>query len=326
MPRLIARRRLWPLLAAGLLLAILAAAWGTWRDPYLMVRAEFERQRLFAGLSAGRVQAAGHRWAYAYREERAPDAPTIVMIHGFTGSKENWYPLARALDEDYRLLVPDLPGWGQSQRRRGIDYGFVQQAAHVDAFIRALSPDAPVILLGHSMGGGIAALVAARYPKRIAAVGLIDAAGVRFRDNAFGLDVLAGENPFAVRDDASLQRYVDIVFHDEQAKPWIPWPASAGLIRKRRADAAFEQAVLDRIGRGEEAMLPGREAGAIRQPALLLWCRQDRVIDPSALDAYAARIPQARKVLLDGCGHMAIVERPREVAAAVAALAATAAR
>ena len=324
MPRLIARRRLWPLLAAGVALAVLLAAWGTWRDPYLMVRAEFERQRLLAGLSSGTVHAAGHRWVYAQRAAARADAPTIVMVHGFTGSKENWYPLARALGDDYRLLIPDLPGWGQSQRRRGVAYGFERQAAHVEAFIRALSPDAPVVLLGHSMGGGIAALVAARHPQRIAAVGLIDAAGVRFRDNAFGLDVLAGKNPFAVQDDASLQRYVDIVFHDPAAKPWIPWPASAGLIRKRRADAAFEQSVLDRIGRGDEAMLPGREAAAIRQPALLLWCRQDRVIDPSALDAYAARIPQARKVLLDGCGHMAIVERPRQVAEAVAALAAAA--
>jgi abhydrolase domain-containing protein 6 len=321
MPRLIARRRLWPLLAVGLLLAVLAAAWGTWRDPYLMVRGEFVRQRLFAGLSAGSVRVAGHRWTYAQRAATGPDAPTIVMVHGFTGSKENWYPLARALGDGYRLLIPDLPGWGESQRKPGVAYGFVQQAAHVDAFIRALSPDARVVLLGHSMGGGIAALVAARYPDRVAAVGLIDAAGVRFRDNAFGLDVLAGKNPFGVQDDASLQRYVDIVFHDQDAKPWIPWPASAGLIRKRRADADFEQAVLDRIGRGEEAMLPGREAAAIRQPALLLWCRQDRVIDPSALEVYARRIPQARKVLLEGCGHMSIVERPRAVAEAVAALA-----
>ena len=93
-------------------------------------------------------------------------------------------------------------------------------------FIQALSPDKPVVLLGHSMGGGIAALVAARYPQRVAKVGLLDAAGVRFNDNQFGLDVLAGKNPFAVSDAASLQRYIDIVFHRQQAKPWIPWPAS----------------------------------------------------------------------------------------------------
>ena len=304
-----------------LLLAIAAlAAIALWRDPFLLVRGEFARQRVAAGLSQGTIDAAGHRWTYAYRDADAADAPVIVMIHGFTGSKENWYPLASELGGRYRLLIPDLPGWGASERKPGTVYGFPEQAAHVAAFIRALSPGTPVVLLGHSMGGGIAVLAATRYPRDVAKVGLLDAAGVRFKDNQFGIDVLAGENPFGVHDEASLQRYIDIVFHDAAAKPWLPWPASTGLIRKRRADAAFEQGVLDRIGRSSESLLPGEEAARIRQPTLLLWCRQDAVIDASALDIYAQRIPQARKVLLDGCGHMSLMERPREVADAVVAL------
>ena len=141
-----------------------------------------------------------------------------------------------------------------------------------------------------------------------------------FKDNRFGLDVLAGRNPFGVEDAASLQRYIDTVFFDAKAKPWIPWPASSALIEKRRRDAAFEQSVLDRIGRGSEAVLPGEEAARIRQPALLLWCEQDAVIDASALALYARRIPQARRVLLDGCGHMSPMERPRQVADAVVKL------
>ena len=291
-----------------------------WRDPFLLVRGEFARQRVAAGLSRGTVEVAGHRWSYAYRDADAPDAPTVVMLHGFTGSKENWYPLAAALGGRYRVLIPDLPGWGESERKPGAVYGFTEQAANVEAFIRALSPGKPVVLLGHSMGGGIAAMAAARYPREIAKVGLLDAAGVRFKDNAFGLDVLAGRNPFAVEDEASLKRYIDIVFHDARAKPWLPWPASTALIRKRRADAGFEQDVLARIGRSEDSLLPGQEAASIRQPTLLLWCRQDAVIDASALELYAQRIPQARKVLLDGCGHMSLMERPAEVAGAVVAL------
>lgn len=310
--------------AALAVLAIAAssvvAALVLWRDPFLLVRGEFARQRVAAGLSRGSVEVAGHRWSYAYRDADTPDAPTVVMVHGFTGSKENWYPLAAALGGRYRLLIPDLPGWGESERKPGAVYGFSEQAANVDAFVRALSPGKPVVLLGHSMGGGIAAVVAARYPRDIARVGLLDAAGVRFKDNPFGLDVLAGRNPFAVEDDASLQRYIDIVFHDAKAKPWLPWPASTALIRKRRADAAFEQDVLARIGRSEESLLPGEEAVRIRQPALLLWCKQDAVIDASALELYAQRIPQARKVLLDGCGHMSLMERPAEVADAVVEL------
>ena len=106
----------------------------------------------------------------------------------------------------------------------------------------------------------------------------------------------------------------------ESAKPIIPWPASSALIAWRKREAAFEQRVLDRIGRSEERFLPGEAAVRIRQPALLLWCRQDVVIDHSAMDLYAAQMPQASKVLLDDCGHMSIVEKPEQVAVAIEAL------
>lgn len=308
---------LWRVVLGVLALALVAGALALWRDPFLLVRLEFARLRRAAGLSRGSVDAAGHRWVYAWRDADTAQAPTVLMLHGFTGCKENWYPLAQALGGRYRLLIPDLPGWGDSERKPDAVYGFAEQAANVAAFLRALSPDRPVVLLGHSMGGGIAALAAARYPDLIVRVGLFNAAGVRFNDNAFGLDVLAGNNPFAVTDAATLRRFVDMVFFDDAAKPWIPWPASAALIARRRRDAAYEQAVLDRIGRGQDSLLPGEAAAGIHQPALLVWGRQDAVIDPSALELYASRIPQARKLLLDGCGHMSIAERPRAVADAV---------
>src|SRR5690606_18555501 len=134
-----------------------------WRDPDVVVRAEYARQRVAAGLSQAGVRAVGHRWAYAYSDQAPADAPTVVMLHGFTGSKENWYPVAARLQGRYRLLLPDLPGWGQSERLRGEDYGFSAQAERVAAFLRARSPGRPVVLLGHSMGGGIVPLVAARH-------------------------------------------------------------------------------------------------------------------------------------------------------------------
>lgn len=240
-------------------------------------------------------------------------------MHGFTGSKENWYPLVRALDGAYAVAVPDLPGWGATQRIAGADYGYGAQARRVARFIEALPQrnGRAVVLVGHSMGGGIAALVAAQRPDLVARVALIDAAGLRFADNAFGRAVLAGDNPFEVRDAATLERYLSILFHDRRGAPWIPWPANHVYIAHRRREAAFEQRVLDSIGRGDERFAPGDAAARIRQPALLLWCRQDRVIDASALDLYAARMPQATRVLLDGCGHMAMMEQPRAVAAAL---------
>ncbi|SFK50745.1 alpha/beta fold hydrolase [Lysobacter sp. cf310] len=315
------RARLAAALVAAALFATVAVL--LWRDPYRVVLADYNRQRILAGLSRDSLKLDDHRWVYAYNDEAPAGAPVLVMVHGFTGSKENWYPLAQRLRGRYRLLIPDLPGWGESQRRDGGDYGFVAQSARLARFIEQVARPrgGEVVLLGHSMGGGIAALTAARHPRAVDRLGLFDAAGVRFRDNRFGVQVLAGHNPFAVADGAGLQRYLDTVFYDAAAKPTIPWPADEIYIARRKRDAAFEQTVLNRIGRGPERFLPGEEAARIRQPTLLLWCRQDAVIDASAMALYAARMPQARQVLLDGCGHMSPVERPDAVAQAIAQLA-----
>ena len=317
------RARLAAVLVAAASFATVAVL--LWRDPYRVVLADYTRQRIAAGLSRDSVEVGDHRWVYAYNDDAPADAPLLVMVHGFTGSKENWYPLAQRLRGRYRLLIPDLPGWGESQRRAGGDYGFVAQSARLARFIEQVARPrgGRVVLLGHSMGGGIAALTAARYPRDVDRVGLLDAAGVRFRDNRFGVEVLAGRNPFAVEDTGSLQRYLDTVFFDAAAKPAIPWPADDIYIARRKRDATFEQSVLGRIGRGPERFLPGDAAAQIRQPVLLLWCRQDAVIDSSAMALYAARMPQARQVLLDGCGHMSLVERPDAVAQAVTELAGT---
>jgi abhydrolase domain-containing protein 6 len=318
MPLRLTRARTVALGAAVLVCALVAWAW---RDPMAPLRAVMALQGAWVGLSEKRIVIGDHRWAYDEREAASDDATTVVMVHGFTGSKENWYPLAARLRGRYRLVIPDLPGWGESQRVTGADYGFSAQAGRLSAFLAQVRRDgSPIVLVGHSMGGGIVAITSARHPELVARVGLIDAAGVRFADNRFGIEVLAGQNPFAVHDAASLQRYLDTVFHDRGVQPSIPWPASRAVIDWRIAQAPFEQQVLDRIGRSDERFLPGEAAAAIRQPALLLWCRQDRVIDPSAMALYAAKMPQAMQVSLDGCGHMSIMEKPDEVAAAVALL------
>lgn len=299
---------LWLSLALMLLLAALALlAW----KPGLALRAVFAAERRRAHASIASLDAAGHRWRY-FESGAAGDAGTLVLVHGFTGFKENWLPLMRRLYPRHRILAPDLPGWGESERRADADYGYAAQAERLAAFLRATTT-APVALVGHSMGGAVAALLAARHPRLVARLVLMDAAGVRFDDNEFGLAILRGEHPFGVGDRGELRRYLALLF---ERPPRVPWPASAALVRRRRADADFEQAVLAAL-RGDEAFLPGEEAAKIRVPTLLLWNRDDRVIDASAARLYAERLPDARIVLLDGGGHMPMMERPADTARAI---------
>jgi len=320
MARISPRQARWANAVAGAILLAMALAF--WRDPGLVIRSEFAKQRLLLGGRSHDSVAGGHRWVWTEIPAKDADAPTLVLVHGYTGNKENWYRLARAFDHRYRLVIPDLPGWGQSERKPGADYGYVAQSARLADFLKLpeVSGGKPVTLVGHSMGGGIVALTAARFPGLVGRVALLDASGVRFDDNRFGEDVLDGKNPFAVTDEASLQRYLHIVFGDPAAIPYLPWPVDGIYIDQRKRDGAFEQSVLNRIGRGDEAFLPGVEAAKIDQPALLLWCADDQVIDPSAMALYGERIHQASRVLLDGCGHMVQMERPGEVAGALALL------
>jgi pimeloyl-ACP methyl ester carboxylesterase len=299
--------------------------------PEWFLSAEFARERLLAGARRRTIDAAGHRWSYldagkprSARRRSAvfapdPPKPVIVLVHGFTGGKENWLSLMRALAPGCRVIAPDLPGWGDSERHAGGDYGANAQVERLAAFLRALpqivgGEGPPALLVGHSMGGQITGLLAARHPELVARLVLMSASGVLFEENAFGLGVLAGENPFAVDSRADLHRYLNILF---AKPPFVPWPFDEALVRQRRRDAVFEQSVLDDIGRGPDAFALQAELPAIRAPVLLLWGREDRVIDPSAVAIFQAGLNDGRTVLLNGCGHMPMMECTAATAAAL---------
>jgi pimeloyl-ACP methyl ester carboxylesterase len=322
------RRRL-RIASAALSFCVAAYLLVGWLRPGWVLQAEYARLCWLAGASKHAVRVDGHRIVYV----QAGRGRTIVLLHGFTGSKENWLPLMRRLAKSYRVIAPDLPGWGESTRLPGADYGPVAQAERMRDFLQVVQgavPAAgagagahsaargpyrpPTLTVGHSMGGQILGLLAVRHPDAVNRIVLMDAAGVPFDANAFGRDVLAGKNPFEVTTRAELKRYVGIVFADP---PWIPWPADRALVQMRARQAAFEQGVLDRIGRGPEALLLGQRLGEVRAPTLLLWCRDDHVIDVSAMEVFRRGIRNNRVALFDGCGHMPMMQQPDATAAAI---------
>ena len=100
-----------------------------------------------------------------------PTAPTVIAVHGITGSHLTWAVVAEAMPE-VRLIAPDLRGRGQSAGLPG-PYGMARHAADLEAVIQALAlPRA--ILVGHSMGGFVAVVAAHLYPDRFSQVLLID--------------------------------------------------------------------------------------------------------------------------------------------------------
>jgi pimeloyl-ACP methyl ester carboxylesterase len=276
--------------------------------PEWLLSAELSRQAFVAGVERRERLIDDHTWVWFERGR----GPPLVLIHGFTGSKENWLPMVAALSRGHRVIVPDLPGWGESSRIDDADYGVAAQSARLAGFLDALDLR-QVDLVGHSMGGAISGLTAAREPQRLATLTLMNTAGVSFEINDFARRILAGELPFNVDDRAGWERLVADLFVIE---PFLPARLADVLIERNRANHEFHRRVMARL-RGDEQLLLERNLATISLPTLVLWCDGDRVLDVSAVETLARDLPYAELVTLTGCGHMPMMERPMETAVAL---------
>ena len=293
------------LLIAILVLTVMAIA-GVILFPDQMLRAEFARQRLLAGAVVQQKTVAGERWHYL----QAGQGPLIVLVHGYTGSKENWLPVIRQLAADHRVIAVDLPGWGESVPVAGADYGPTAQAERLSAFLQS-EPEPAALLVGHSMGGMISGLMTATHPEQVERVVFMSSAGVRFTENEFARRVLKGDNPFAVYEVDSFRGFLhEFVFADA---PYVPKSMLGAIIKQRKARREFEQRVFTQIRLGPEAFLLQQRLPDINQSAGLLWCDGDRIIDPSAAAAFADGLKNSETRILKGCGHMPMMEQPGPV-------------
>jgi Predicted hydrolases or acyltransferases (alpha/beta hydrolase superfamily) len=144
--------------------------------PQWLMRANFAREAMAAHLQKQTVQAGDTRWAYY----EGGEGPTIVLLHGFADSKDVWLEVAKPLSAHFHLIIPDLPGWGDSSRVAGASYDVDAQAARLQQFVQALGLQR-FVLVGHSLGGAIAGVYAAEHPGHVAELALVDAFGLKFK-------------------------------------------------------------------------------------------------------------------------------------------------
>jgi abhydrolase domain-containing protein 6 len=278
--------------------------------PEQALQAEYARQRLMAGATVKYKTVEGERWPYL----DAGQGPLIVLVHGYTGSKENWLPVIGALSKGHRVIAVDLPGWGESIPKAGQDYGPLAQATRLNAFLK--SENQPTALLvGHSMGGMISGLLSIDHPEQVQRVVFMSSAGVAFNENDFARKVLKGYNPFAEYEaDALLKFMKTYVFADP---PYIPKALIGVIVQQRAAKKEFEKTVFNQIRLGPEAFLLQKRLPLLQQPAGLLWCDQDKIIDSSAAVVFAKGLKNTKTEteILKGCGHMPMMEQPKQVAA-----------
>lgn len=238
-------------------------------------------------------------------------AETVVLLHGFAGTRHAWDGVAALLDgERYRPLALDLRGHGAARAARPIGF------AEVVADVLAAAPGR-FALCGYSMGGRIALHVALAAPSRISRLVLISSSA--------GIDGPA-ERAARRRADERLAGEIERGSIEEFVARWRAqplfaedpeWVRERAALDQRRNDPAALAAVLRALGTGRMAPLWERIA-ALRVPLAALAGERDAKFVALA-DRLVATAPLGRSVTVPGAGHALLVEAPAAVAAVIGA-------
>lgn len=299
--------------SALLLLAVLIAVVLFLRLAYPRLLAKFLilTTRRVLGFRSNCIEVDGQRWPYL--EGGPASGEVLLLLHGFSGDKDNWPLYAYKLRRHYRVIMPDLPGFGDNSKDPHADYGMAAQTTRIRGLIEALGLQR-VHIGGNSMGGFIALQFALSYPDQVMTLALLNNAGVQGTNKSeLELAVERGENPLTVATAEEFDRLLEFVMHRR-----IPLPA---VIRRMICDNAIaNQSFWDTIFltlRDEMQSRPlNDELHRVKAPTLVIWGRHDRVIDVSCCDILKSRIPDCHCVIFEDVGHVPMLERPAEAAAA----------
>ncbi len=269
----------------------------------------FRAERYASNLEYDTVTVDDERWHYL--EGGPKNAPVILLLHGFTGEKDNWTRFLRNFTDDYRVVVPDLPGFGESARHADWDYSLMQQRSRVQGFAQALGLTR-YHLAGHSMGGHLAILYAHEYPGQVISLALINNGGIRSpAESEFMRMVRQGQNPLVVRSKDEFESMMAFVFNEE---PFAPWPVKKVLAERAIRDAEFNESIFQSLLQDFEMDLEPILA-KVASPLFIVWGDNDRVLDVSSISVMERARPDAAVVVMNDMGHVPILERPAETAA-----------
>jgi len=243
--------------------------------------------------------------------EGGPDkAQTVLLVHGFGADKSNWLRFARFLTDRYHVIAVDLPGFGDSSRPANISYDVGTQAERLADFMRKLGIGR-FHVVGNSMGGHIAALLASRHPNEVLSLGLFDNAGViaPHQSELFQRLSKGDDNPLVLRSVDDFPALLDFVFVQ---KPPMPSRLEHYLAERSLERSAFNNRVFQQLRERYIPLEP--ELPKITAPTLLLWGDRDRVLDISSIEVMKPLLKKSSVAILRDCGHVPMIERPEETA------------
>lgn len=286
-----------------ILLYVIAAA--------LLALALFDRlapaqaARLGTALERKRCGLAAKQASLPYLEGGS-GSEVLVLVHGFGGDKDNFTRIAAHLVPHYRVIIPDLPGFGDARRDMGEPHDMAAQVANLRRFLAQLNVQR-FHLGGNSMGGFVASEYAARHPEQVASLWLLAPTGTDASLDVpyFHEYARSGQMPLLVRSVADYQALLDACM---ARPPFLPYCLKHEMARRAVADYPLHVKIMQALTTSP------RLAGPINVPALIVWGKQDRMLNPKAAAVMHALMPGSQVVLMDGIGHLPMVEAPRETA------------
>jgi len=263
-----------------------------------------ERQRSKANLVIKTENLKYGKISYLTNTATKNETP-IVMLHGFGGQKDNWNQFSKKLTDDYRLIIPDLPGHGDSVQDPSLNYGIEEQTKRLKQFLDALGIK-KAHLVGNSMGGAIALHYALLYPQAVLSLTLIDSAGAVKTPSEFDIFVkTTGKNPaLQIENAQDFQAMLKYIFANP---PYMPGFVVDILLADKLKRKTMEQKMfrdiavdMDQIG----------ILSSIHVPTLIIWGAQDKAIHVDSAELLHEKISGSQKQILEGVGHCPMLEKP----------------
>jgi pimeloyl-ACP methyl ester carboxylesterase len=228
----------------------------------------------------------------------------VVFCHGLFGQGKNFTAIAKALAGEHRVTLVDLPDHGRSPRTNGFDYlGYAALVAEL------LSAHDPVALVGHSMGGKVAMLVALRRPELVERLVVVDVAPVPY-DHAAEF-----EGYIAAMRSIDLDSLASRSDADAALLEAVPSPMVRGFLLQslRREDDGWHWLLnLDVLGRDLDLITgwPDIDVAPYDGPVLWVGGADSRYVSPEHVAAMDRLFPHNRRVTVKGAGHWVHSEQP----------------
>jgi abhydrolase domain-containing protein 6 len=259
-------------------------------------------ERFISGMHRHVVQVDDHRVVYS----EGGRGDTVLLLHGFGASGDSWNRCAASLTRKFRVIAPDLPGWGASTRLEQASYGYPAQIARIHRLTEELKL-ARFHLAGHSMGGFLAAAYAARFPDKVITLGLIAPHGMtepQPSDLARSLE--GGDNWLVASSPAGFNRLLENLF---VRRPFIPSAVVKYLAQLAVRNSVKSSKIFEELQHNQPPLI--QLLPQIGAPALIVWGDQDRVIHVSCAELFRANIKRAELLIVPACGHMPVTEQVR---------------